>query len=259
MLHENPWMSEILQTWHGEDNQGDAAEFISHILSTAPFLGLDMTWERRIKTDSGIETLDRGGALCPLILHFTDELLDADPPPHISIQTMLDSWTNLHGTRTALTTASNLICLQLDRYFDDTNGQVHKYEKPIHFPETVQVPVFSDAGIDIQTCEYKVVAVLTHQGMDSAGHCRSLLKTTPQMDHPATKHLLTEDGQRPERLWNEPFWLRNHVSCVWICLASEADFAKPATWSTTPMSDAVEGHTAFAMLMQAFRNQEQPQ
>ena len=71
------------------------------------------------------------------------------------------------------------------------------------------------------------------------------------MDNPAARYLVTQDGVAPTRHWNEPFWLRSHVTCFWLGLDSCTALADPGTWT----DEAALGSNDFSVLMQAFRNQ----
>ena len=183
-------------------------------------------------------------------------MLDAVPAPYVSVQTLVNDWSTFHGACTALVNHPYVLCIQVDRYLFDAHGQVLRFERPVHFQDVVQMPVFQGSDIEVLYKDYKIVAVITHQGVDAAGHCQSMLRTVTCMEDPETRFLLTQDGKAPERIWNEPWWLRSHAVCFWLCAVERLDLLEPSLLSTDTPPDRSSESSAFSQLMQALRTHE---
>ena len=182
-------------------------------------------------------------------------MLDAVPAPYVSIQTLVNEWTTHNGACTALVNHLHVFCIQIRFLFAD-DGQVLRFECPLHFQDVVQIPVFQGGGIDVIYKDYKIVAIITYQGLDEAGHCQSMLRTEPSMHHPETRFLLTQDGRAPERIWNEPWWLRSHAVCFWLCAMDRLDLLKPSFLPNIPHNECRSDSSAFSQLMQALKTKD---
>ena len=73
-----------------------------------------------------------------------------------------------------------------------------------------------------------------------------LLKTWPKAAPNEVNFLITEDGQPPQRIWEEPRWFKQNVTCFLLCDCDSIDLFKmpvqpdpaPATPSTDSSSPA---------------------
>ena len=82
--------------------------------------------------------------------------------------------------------------------------------------------MFRNDGIQTQLLIYQVVSVVAHLGSDRAGHCRAFLPTG-NGDDSLFRNLLTEDNRLPDQYWSEPFWLKDRVVILWLCLRDIID------------------------------------
>ena len=140
----------------------------------------------------------------------------------MTLQTLVTEWHQHHGMITALLHSSPLVCLQVDRYIQLEDGTLRKFEEPIQYGEEVLLPVFQDAGIEIEWTPYHVVSAIAHLGTDQAGHCRTLLRTGNGHES-AFRTMVTEDNCIPEKFWDEPFWFKSQAISYWLCKVSHVD------------------------------------
>ena len=227
-LAHQSWFQAVMHSWPNHSNQGDPVEFISHVLGGLRLGGFNLKWERRVLINDAVRLMDQSDMHRPLTVQF-----QADDPVALrygysSLQDMLDLWSNQYGMKTALIHPSPLVCVHIDRYFNQGTAPAVKSERPVHFRGSFQIPVFESAGLETTYRHYQMISAVAHLGQDGAGHCRSILKTWPITDPvPETNFLFTEDGCAPERIWAEPLWFRSNITCIWLC---DCDFLDLIKW-----------------------------
>ena len=225
-LSTQSWFADVMHSWHNPCNQGDPVEFISHLLGHLQLGGFNMKWERRVQINDITRLMDQSDALRPLTVQFAEEDPNASQYGYTSLQTMLDSWENQYGMKTALIADSPVVCIHVDRFIHQGTNAVRKCERPIHFRGSISIPFFDSDSLQIDRRGYQLISAIAHLGTDGAGHCRSLMKTWPLTDPEPVNFLLTDDGGPPARIWAEPQWFKRNVSCFWFCDCDCLDLIK---------------------------------
>ena len=215
-LAHQDWMRPVLEGWASPDHQGDPTEFSTFLMRGLQMTGLNMSWERRFALGNETYCADKSQALQPLVLHFDMETVEDDQVP---LQALINSWMNHLGMQTALVADTTLICLQLDRSFHTASGQLDKCNAAVGIHGGVDIPFVSSQGVQVFQRDFQVISAIAHVGQDQSGHCRCILKTWPDTTNPAEPclFLLTDDNQKPERIWREPTWFAQNITCLWLC------------------------------------------
>lgn len=186
-----------MKDWGHPDAQGDPVEFHSFLIRGLNLTGFDMSWEQRVQLGQEVTRNDQNSAHQPLIMQIDEELCNDS---HLTLNQLIRTWMNQLGIQTAMLHDTTLICLHIDRYGD---GTVAKCDTPIGVHGSVSIPFYVGSGLDVSWRGYQVISMVSHQGQDEAGHCRSLLKTWPdtQSTQGPVLHLLTDDnGPSPSYL-----------------------------------------------------------
>ena len=209
-LMQQDWFYEIIHKKIPLTEQGDPVELVSFMLRGFAFTGINMSWESRLQLGKEIRSDDKSDAMSPLVLQFDGV---------ISLRSLVRTWMNHLGMQKALTSDSTLICIQIDRSIVQGDGRIGKSTAVVGLHGGVDIPFFEDQGLDIFWRDYQVISAVAHQGQDSAGHCRSILKTWPDTSDLQTPclFLLADDNVQPVRIWHEPAWFAKNVSCIWLC------------------------------------------
>ena len=208
-------LQNILETWQGAGQQGDPVEFLAHLMRGLDITSIDMRWEKRIQIGLLTDTVDSSTAFSPLVLQFDPMLLHDDAT---SLRQLIRDWSNQDGMIRALTNASPLIYVQIDRHVRSGAGYITKCDIPVNFHWGIEVPVYNGADLAVTWTTYKVVAAIAHLGADASGHCRALLRTQMRANT-ADPHmfLLTDDWVPAVPVWKEPPWFTRNATCFWLC------------------------------------------
>ena len=117
-------------------------EFISHVLRGLHLGGFNMKWERRVQIHDTTRLMDQSDAQRPITVQFDEIDPNADRYGYTALQTMLNSWENQYGMKTALTAHTPLVCIHVDRFVHQGTAETEKCERPIHFRGGITLPVF---------------------------------------------------------------------------------------------------------------------
>ena len=237
------WFSDVLQSWPNPTHQGDPVEFLSHVLRGLHFGGFNMKWERRVQINDATRIMDQSDALRPITVQFDAQDPDAIQYGYTALQTMLNSWETQFGMQTALTAPDALLCIHVDRYMNQGTNAAAKSERPIHFRGGITVPVFDNDGITTSRRGYQLLSAIAHLGTDEEGHCRALLTTWPQAAPHPVNFLVTEDGQVPQRIWAEPQWFKQNVTCFLFCDCDRLDLYRMPSMSDSDSDASDTGHS----------------
>ena len=212
----------LVQSWEDRVRQGDAVEFITHLLRGFGFSGFNMRWEIRLQIGSVTHLHDQNDDCSnPIVLQFDPAQLE---DCHVQLQHMILAWSNQHGRQTALLEAAPLICIQLDRCVVTGDGTIGKTDAAIQAHGGCELPFFVSTDLQVVWKPYHVVSQIAHLGQDNAGHCRTILHTSPaQQNGRIVQALLTEDWTRAERISRIPYWFSSNVTCMWLCRADQLD------------------------------------
>jgi len=241
-LADQTWFQDVLHSWPNPTNQGDPVEFLSHVLRGMHFGGFNMKWERRMQINEIIRVMDHNDALRPITVQFDELDPDAIQHGYTALQTMINSWESQYGMQTALTDPTALVCIHVDRFVHQGKSSVTKSERPIHFRGSLTLPVFDNTGLTISRRGYQLLSAIAHLGADEEGHCRAILKTWPQAAPNQVNFLVTDDGQPPQRIWEEPMWFKQNLTCFLFCDCDSLDLfrmpALPDPAPETPTTDS---------------------
>eukprot|EP00435_Cladocopium_sp_Y103_P001309 s3830_g1.t1 len=216
LLAHETWFTQILQSWGQPLVQNDCAEFTSAVLAWLNAPAIDLRWERRLLQNDASMMFDHNSAHMPVILKFW---LPHDPSGTYSISDLLDNWRQVDGMSTALLSAPQVLCLHIDRMFEDSNAVVQKSGCSIDLNPEALIPCFTSSGLATEPVGYVPVAVAAHLGADgTAGHYRAALKVRASLSHGIrpTQWLLTEDAQQPSPLWRLPPWFLQAITVIWL-------------------------------------------
>jgi len=223
-LSQESFFTEVLQCWGPADlaatnasiSQQDAAEFIQHWLQLLDSAVFDMRWERRLKTDETVRVMDFSTKYTPICFKFDMQTLLL----HSCDLTALGMiWHQVDGMVTSLVSASDCVCVHLDRCVQGPAG-IYKCTSQLQHDMEVLLPIFTDNMTDFDHVGYTIVAMMAHQGSDGdgAGHYRTTLRVSPHVrDHTeAICWLLVDDWRSPEPIWNLPTWFIGSTTVAWM-------------------------------------------
>ena len=133
-------------------------------------------------------------------------------------QTVLHAHNDL-GMYAGLLQAPEVLCVHVDRFIYEGHGRVRKTDTPVFFGGPIDVPVFTDDGLDCTWERYQMTAAFAHQGDAATGHYQALLRTQPSIRHPdADTYWLHCDDDRPPRPCRMlPHQFQEGVTCIWLC------------------------------------------
>ena len=216
MLSDVSWMAHILSTWGNVDEQGDAAEFLQHLIRGLNFAGFTFRWERRIQLGLLTTVRDENDSFSPIILYVDPALAHEN---RILLRDMIQAWHDHLGMVTALVDPTDLICIHINRLVQSGDGRICKSNLSVGFHWGCSLPFFTDDGLSIQWKDFQVVSAIAHQGQDGSGHYRSWLKVhhDTHAGVPETLALLTGDSREAERIWHTPPWFDSCTTCLWLC------------------------------------------
>ena len=210
------WFQGITQNWDENRGQADSAEFTSMLLQWVAPSFLSCHWQRRLMENECVRVHDQGDRYQPLTLqldpsHSTDGIA--------RLTDMLRRWHNDLGMYAGLLQAPEVLCVHVDRFIYEGHGRVRKTDTPVFFGGPIDVPVFTDDGLDCTWERYQMTAAFAHQGDAATGHYQALLRTQPSIRHPdADTYWLHCDDDRPPRPCRMlPHQFQEGVTCIWLC------------------------------------------
>eukprot|EP00435_Cladocopium_sp_Y103_P009775 s4213_g2.t1 len=246
-LTPEAWFQDILRCWEclGSDDapshvtQQDSAEFVTRwfdLMSTSAF---NMSWERHCDQNGHVTVIDRSSAYMPICLQFDTfhaSLRQCD------LSTLFRLWCQVDGMCTAMTQASECVCVQVDRWTQATDGSIFKSECMLDFELEIEIPIFTGDKLHMASAEYTAVALASHIGADGAGHYRTAVKVLPSLVglYKPTQWLMCDDWRRPTPGWRLEPWMSRNVTMVWMVrsdcahLFSYVPAAAPAQTSEDP-------------------------
>ena len=161
----------LVRGWRDINRQHDVVEFASYMFTRHHVAAVQGEWEAR----TGIPTVgqpgDTGHSSQPLLLH-----LPHLPPGLVTlkVQSLVDQWHAQEAIH-AFTVAPSILFIQLGR-FSSEGGRVQKVHSSVTVEETIQVPVFRDAGLYVRPQPYRCVATISHHGEHPrSGHYQAVL------------------------------------------------------------------------------------
>ena len=220
-LIDEPWFTQVLQPW-GDMNlsasaQQDMAEFLMIFMRWLQPHGVHLHWERRFEEQGQVTVADYSHECLPIGLHLDPTHGTTDFDRAISIQTLIDNWSKVHGMKTGLLCHSQILCFHLDRWTENHDGRPVKCQIPVDVMCDSYVPVFPTQTLETERIPYTTVAVTAHFGTDQAGHYRAALRLAPgAIGHTPLRWLVTEDGAAPLPVWDLPSWFVQNISVIWM-------------------------------------------
>ena len=233
MLCDFPWMAALLRSWGDTSEQGDAVEFLQHMLRGLNFAGFTFQWERRVQLGLLTSVRDQNDETAPIVLH-VDPALETDG--RIRLRDLIQAWHDHMGMRTALTSPTDLICVHINRFVHSGDGQVYKSDLSVGFHWGCSFPCFDGPTLDVTWKDYQIVSAIAHQGVDQAGHYRSWLNVEHDVRAglSPTLALLTNDNHEAVRIWHEPDWFAQNVVCLWLCSCEMLNLCRLPTTFCNP-------------------------
>ena len=182
MLWRNISWSTLHVGWNSPHIQHDVVEYLTFL---RPFLGLSIlsgSWQSRQRVERQCVELD-AGCTWPLLLPAPLHTLATEPTGAVSLQSLIDEWTNSQAGLHGLSTEPLALLLQVNRFVPCPDG-VHKVTVPV-VPETyIHVPRFENSledadPLSLQYSRYCRVSSFLHFGeRPSEGHYRAILYDT---------------------------------------------------------------------------------
>ena len=215
LLSDEAWFQQLIMVWGLPCTQQDSAEFTHAVLTWMSSRAIDMRWERRVVLDKEVSCVDCGSQHMPLFLQFTPALATQDSCP---LASLIRHWHQVDGMRTALVEAAPIICLHIDRLFQDDAMTVQKSSCVVDLEHDVMIPVFCNQSASCESVGYVAIAAASHLGQDQAGHYQAILKLQPGV----IKHtypirwLVTQDNEPPMPTWHVPDPLQCNITAVWL-------------------------------------------
>ena len=246
-LDTEHWFQQMLHKWGFSLEQQDCSEFLHAMLTWLHMPVFDMKWERKVELHGRYIIHDSSSQYMPIKLHFVPKQLTHDT---CKLQELITTWCQVDGMTTALVCAPQIVCLQLDRMYQDDNGHLARCECSVELDLEVNLPMHMADGGKTETVGYVIVAASAHQGVDLAGHYRSALKIQPTVIHDTrpAQWLITDDMKKPAPLWTLPPWfLRNtttfmlvRTDCLHVPAVSPQELAQSEAVRTTPGSEPLQ-------------------
>ena len=176
---------------------------------------IDMRWERRVLADGGILIHDVGSKHMPLFLQFPAEHTGDGT---CTFRDLLHVWHQVQGMSTALVDTSPLLCMHLDRMYQNSAGTVCKSQCDVEIPDEIKLPCFAGQTMDVEWIPYQITALAAHLGDTDGGHYRAALKLKPSVTADLTpfRWLLTDDGVPAQKTWHLPEWLTQNLTTIWL-------------------------------------------
>lgn len=241
-LETESWFRQLVRFGGFELGQNDISEFTNTFVEWLGAPAIDLSWARRVQNGAEFETLDQGSNSMPVVLQFD---ASHDGTSKRSLQDLILTWHQVHGQRAALTRATPVLCLQLDRWYRNEAGSLCRNTCAVDVQADVRFPCFTGANTDCEQVQYVLIAIAAHLGADGAGHCRAALKVRPSVTESLNpfQWLLTEDNVRAEQTWQPPLWLMENMTAAWLV---RADCLSLPAYGALPTDD-VTGHTTIDM------------
>ena len=179
-----PWRF-MLSGWARARDQHDCAEFLHHLCRKLCSQAMNGDWcARRLEGDH-VQQIEEAG--CSQAIS-----LELPPGERLSAQFLIHCWHTQHAVH-ALRRPPMLLMLQFSRYSFGPTG-ARKNHALINWPQTLNIPLFVDAGLDSCNITYTVEAAILHHGDTiTSGHYTTLL-------HTAGATMFCDDGAAPEPL-----------------------------------------------------------
>ena len=214
-LEDESWFADLLHDWGRPFGQHDCAEFLGAFLTWMDATAFNHSWEQRVENEGSVQVVDRGSQFMPIVLQFD---MTHDQPYSCSLSKMFLRWHQVHGMRTALSHPAALLCVHVDRLFQDDQGAVCKCQLALDLDVTVDIPCFLSNQLRTELATYQVIAAASHLGSDEAGHyrCALRLRDTYDTDLQPVRWLLTQDDESPSTVWHLPDWMKQGVTAVWL-------------------------------------------
>ena len=238
-LVELEWFQQLLAFWGRSQDQQDCGEFTHTMLQWLDSPAINMSWERRCEMEEQVRCQDTGASTMPLLLQFPIEIATK---PQCRLDQLVSFWCQAYGMQAALLSAAPIVCVHIDRMFENESGQIEKSGCVINLDSETILPIFCDASLKHDFATYVLIAAATHLGVDRAGHYQALLKVQPTVTDGVRpiQWLLTQDNQRPEPIWRVPLLFLQNMTVAWLMrsdcislplyteapLAASPDFAK---------------------------------
>ena len=245
-LFDTPWFQQLLQNWGQPDAQQDCAECTYRFLQWLHSDVFDMRWERRLATTTGVEVLDIGSCFKPICLSITHEMHQTGCG---SLAKLITDWHQELSMRQALLHSPCAVCIHLDRWYQNAQGDISKSLCKIDLDGEVDLPIFQATGLQCDHIGFIPVAGISHLGHDQAGHCRAMLRIQPVLatdGHPAN-WLITDDEVAPEPVWNIPDFLLCNLVVIWLvrtdCLQMPTFASVRMHGPATPLAAATSSTT----------------
>ena len=177
-LLTHPVWSAILHDWQDPHSQHDVAEFALFAASALPIPCMQLNWQSRVTTDTGVEITEAGRTVTLG--------LDLTTMRHPDVQGLINHWSTQVIT-CAFSEPPSLAVLQVARF-----QGAGKYQGLVSCQCHILLPVFrDDTHVDTDRMPYSLQAACIHVGdQATTGHYRALL-----WDEGNGRFLLSDDGQ----------------------------------------------------------------
>ena len=177
-LLTHPVWSAILHDWQDPHSQHDVAEFALFAASALPIPCMQLKWQSRVTTDTGVEITEAGRTVTLG--------LDLTTMRHPDVQGLINHWSTQVIT-CAFSEPPSLAVLQVARF-----QGAGKYQGLVSCQCHILLPVFrDDTHVDTDRMPYSLQAACIHVGdQATTGHYRALL-----WDEGNGRFLLSDDGQ----------------------------------------------------------------
>lgn len=210
------WGNEAIGQLTFSISQQDASEYVHVWLGLLRTPVFSMAWEKRMSAAAETHVMDCNREdTVPPCLKFDDTTVHL---PSCSLTTLVNTWHQVDGMRSALLAASPCICLHIDRCVMGPDLSVHRCNCKLLIDEECFFPIFQNDTIQCEFHGYTTVAVMAHIGSDGAGHYRAALKIRSMVlgsTHPI-QWLVTDDWRKPCAVWCPETWLLENVTMAWL-------------------------------------------
>ena len=236
-LIDESWFQQLLQSWDEPDRQHDCSEFVSAFLTWLNVPAFNMSWQRRMENRDVVQTLDESNHFQPVILQLIHPTAVDDT---CAISDLFRAWHQVHGMKTALLEAAPLLCVHLDRMYQQDDGSLAKSLQKVDFLSPVHVPCFE--GLDLRTSdvEYMIVSVACHYGHDGAGQYQAAMKLRPSVtgDTRPFQWMISQDDESDMLTWHVPERMVRNSTTFWMVRLDCLDLPLHHDWTGSDLADS---------------------
>ena len=164
---------------------------------------------------------DQGGCHMPIVLQVEPE---CETNLYLRLADLVRHWRGELGMCAGLTTPRDLLRFHIDRFFQQDDGSLGKFQHRITFAGTIDIPIWI-SDTQLQWTSYRMLAAFAHLGGPDSGHYQALLRL-----HHASRFagepvfwLHCDDCRSPRPCAAIPPNFEQGITSIWLCCCDCSD------------------------------------